>query len=201
MPRNRHQKPKCSRGISLSLLVSCIPLSVLSCFLLSQPMELTSLWLAHFFLNCLCYLNMEYSLSYVFYSDVFFKILVPGLCQPFQDSESAWLKTILRRKWQCHSCGGRGLVPEALSCVPALGDAEPDQLLCPLLCQAQLGPPLQTRLGGKGEKWRSLMTAQICFWTEEQPWSFVLQQHDHLESMEIESGRWPGNYWHGFHAW
>lgn len=70
-----------------------------------------------------------------------------------------------------------GEVPEALSCVPALGDAEPGQLLCPHLCQAQLwadpGPPLQTRLGGKGEKWRDLMTARVCFWIEVQPWSLV----------------------------
>lgn len=40
---NRHQKPKCSRGIPPSLLVSCMPLSVLLCFVLLQPVEFISL--------------------------------------------------------------------------------------------------------------------------------------------------------------
>lgn len=199
MSRNRHQKPKCSRGIPPSLLVSCIPLSVLLCVLLSEPMELISLGLEYFFfLNCLFSLNTEYSLSYVFFSDVFFKILVPGLCQPCQDSEPAWLKTILRRQWQCHSRAGWGLLPEALSCVTALGDAEPEQLLCPHRLQAQLwaalAPLSRLDLGEKGKNEGIWWQHKFAFGLRYSLGLLSLQQHEHLESMEIESRRWPGNY-------
>lgn len=34
-------------------------------------------------------------------------------------------------------------------------------------------PTDQTRLGRRGEKWRNLKTAQVCFWIGVQPWSFV----------------------------
>lgn len=135
-------------------------------------MEFTPLWLAYFFLNCLFSLNMEYFLSYVFFSEVFFKILVLGLCQPCQDSKPGW-QPFWGDSDSATAVMSKGWGPVLHG---ALGDEqlEPEQLLCPHLCQPQLwADPLQTGLGGRGEKWRNLMTAQVCFWIEVQPWSFV----------------------------
>lgn len=124
-----------------------------------------------FFLNCLFSLNMEYSLSHIFQNSCPWPVpALPGLWASLTENHAEETVT-MPQQWWARVCA------EALGCSRALGGAEPEQLLCPRPCQPQLwadpGPPLQSRLGGRGEKWRSLMTAQVCFWIEVQPWSFV----------------------------
>lgn len=120
-----------------------------------------------FFLNCLFSLNMEYSLSRIFQNSCPWPVpALPGFWASLTENHAEETVT-MPQQWWARVCA------EALSCTRALGDAEPEQLLCPRPCQPQLwadpGPPLQSRLGGRGEKWRSLMTAQVCFWIEVQP--------------------------------
>lgn len=93
-------------------------------------------------------------------------LALPGLWGSLTGSHSEETVTVPQPWW-----ARAGVLPWCSGWCRAWTAAAPSSL--PTTAVGRPWPPLQTRLGGRGEKWRNLMTAQVCFWIEVQPWSFV----------------------------
>lgn len=140
-----------------------------------------------FFLNCLFSLNMEYSLSHIFQNSCPWPVpALPGLWASLTENHAEETVT-MPQQWWARVCA------EALSCSRALGDAEPEQLLCPHPCQPQLwadsGPLCRVDLGEEGKNEGVWWQHKFAFGLRYSLGPLSLQPHDHLESMEFESRR------------